>query len=111
MIITVTLNDCRCMDLKVLISVSISIAGFIFGIIWKVAEMSIKLGKMQQRLDNNEERDREERAHASVKFSELYNRMANHDALISGLANNVTTLSSTCSRIESKLDRLIEKKL
>ncbi len=99
------------MDVKVLVSISISIAGFIFGIIWKIVELSVKFGKIQQRIDNNEERDREERAHASVKFSELYNRTANHDALISGLANNVTTLSSTCSRIESKLDRLIEKKL
>ena len=99
------------MDIKALITFSITLAGFIFSMIYKDIELSGKFGKMQQRREQNEERDKEERAHASVKFSELYNRTANHDALISGLANNVNTLSSTCSRIESKLDRLIEKKL
>lgn len=99
------------MDIRAIITFSITLAGFIFSIIYKVVELSVKFGKLQQRVDQNEERDKEERNKTHAKFTELYNRTANHDALISGLANNVNTLSSTCSRIESKLDRLIEKKL
>lgn len=98
------------MSITAIVSVSITVAGFVGGIIVTVANLSVKYGKLTQKVAQNEERDKEEREHSSAKFSELYNRTAAHDSVIAALSNNVGSLSATCTRIESKLDRLIERK-
>lgn len=99
------------MNVYTAISLGLAIAGFIGGVIWKVADLSMKFGKMQETISANKERDAEEREKASQKFSELYNRMATNESSLSALQSNVTNLSATCSRIESKLDRLIEREV
>lgn len=45
-----------------LISVAITVAGFIVGIITSVAKLAIRFGKMEQRLETDEERAKDERA-------------------------------------------------
>lgn len=97
------------MSITVIISFGITVAGFIVSMITLVAKLSVNFGKLSNRLDQNESRDKEERAHTREKFAELYARISSHDSTLAGLKNNVLNLSSTCQRIESKLDRLIEK--
>lgn len=97
------------MNLVTAITLGISIAGFIGGIIIKIAGLSMKMGKLTQQVEQNEKRDDEERSHNSAKFSELYNRTADHSANIQALQVSISTLAETTNRIEAKLDRLIEK--
>ena len=91
------------------ITLGITIAGFIIGIIKTTSGISSDFGKMTQRLDNNEARDTEERAHASTKFAELYTRTAAHDATLAALTIKVDTIDTTTKKMDGKLDRLIEK--
>lgn len=91
------------------ITLGITIAGFIIGIIKTTSGISVDFGKMKQRLDNNEARDTEERAHASTKFSELYTRTSEHEAALSKLTTKVDNIDLTTQKMDAKLDRLIEK--
>lgn len=91
------------------VSIGISAAGFIIGIITTIAKLSTKFGKLESKVIFNEERDKEERGKASIKFSELYNRLGNNEGDIKELNSKVDTLTMTVSRIETKLDKLIER--
>ena len=62
-------------------------------------------------MESNENRDNEERTKASAKFSELYNRMSANESNVNALQTNVNNLMGTCNRIESKLDRIIEREV
>ena len=98
------------MNAIAIISISITISGFLIGIISSVSKLAGEYGKLKNQVETNERRDVEERNHTREKFSELYNRTASHDTSLAALSNNVNSLSATCSRIESKLDRMIEQR-
>ena len=106
---TIRQRDKDDMNIYTAISLGIAIAGFIGGIIVKVADLSSKYGRLQENVKNNEDRDTEERQKASGKFAELYNRMGANEASVNALQTNVNNLTATCNRIESKLDRIIER--
>ncbi len=91
------------------ISLGIAIAGFIGGIIVKVSDLSSKYGQLQEKVRANEKRDAEERQKSGSKFAELYNRMSNNESAVNALQTSVTNITATCNRIESKLDRIIER--
>jgi len=97
------------MNAIALITFSITIAGFVFTMITLVAKLSVNFGRLSNRLDQNETRDKEERSHTREKFADLYSKINLHESTLAGLKNNVSNLTSTCQRIEAKLDRLIEK--
>ena len=97
------------MNIYTAIGLGITIAGFIGGIITSVAKLAVKTGQIMEKLQTNEKRDDEERAKSSAKFSELYNRMAASESNARETQAKVDNLMGTCSRIESKLDRLIER--
>lgn len=97
------------MNVYTSISIAIAIAGFIAGIIAKVADLSAKYGRLTEKMETNEKRDDEERAKASVKFSELYNRISTNESNAKETKAIVNNLTNTCNRIESKLDRIIER--
>ena len=97
------------MNIYTSICLGITIAGFIGGIIAKVADLSTKYGKLTEKMETNEKRDEEERAKSSVKFSELYNRMSTTESNAKETQAKVDVLMGTCNRIESKLDRIIER--
>lgn len=97
------------MGIAAAITLGITIAGFAGGIIIKVSDLSIKFGKLTQTVEQSMERDREDRDQNNNRFNELYTRTNAHESSIAALTNSVTSLTSTCQRIESKLDRLIEK--
>lgn len=97
------------MSTTAIITFSITIAGFIFGILTTVAKLSVEYGRIKKELEENEERDKEERSHTREKFADLYSKINLHESALAGLKNNVSNLTSTCQRIEAKLDRLIEK--
>lgn len=99
------------MNIYTSICLGITIAGFIGGIIAKVADLSIKYGRLTEKMETNEKRDNEERAKSSAKFSELYNRMSANESNVNALQTNVNNLMGTCNRIESKLDRIIEREV
>lgn len=102
-------KDAEKMGLSGYITLGISISGFIGGIIMTVAKLSIRFGKIEERLTADELRDKEERDKASVKFSELYNRVATNESDVKELNAKVDSLNVTCVRIENKLDKLIER--
>lgn len=95
------------MRIEVAITLGISIAGFVFAVIGKIIALSVKFGKFEERMKLNEERDVEERAKASVKFSELYSRMSSNESDVNSLKTSMLNITATCNRIESKLDRLL----
>lgn len=97
------------MSTTAIITFSITVAGFIFGILTTVAKLSVEYGRIKKELEENEERDKEERSHTREKFADLYSKINLHESTLAGLKNNVSNLTSTCQRIEAKLDRLIEK--
>lgn len=97
------------MNATAVLGTAITVAGFIIGIITTVARLSMDYGKIKKEFEKNDERDKEDRAHTREKFSEIYGKLSVHDSSLSGLKNNVSNLTLTCERIESKLDRLIEK--
>lgn len=99
------------MNIYTAITLGITIAGFIGGIIGVVAKLALKTGRIMEQLQTNEKRDDEERAKNSAKFSELYNRMSANESNVNALQTNVNNLMGTCSRIESKLDRIIEREV
>ena len=96
------------MNVYTLISISIAIAGFIGGIITSVAKLAIKTGRLMERLEQNEKRDAEEREKIGVNFTELYGRMNAVECDVKAQGTSINNLVATCTRIESKLDRIIE---
>lgn len=104
------------MDVGAAISLGIGIAGFIAGILWKVVDLSVKFGKMQENVSRNGERDKEERekfdtkfANIDTRFHEIDNELKNQGSGIAGLTASLNTLSAMCARTEAKIDRLTER--
>jgi len=97
------------MNITTAITLGISIAGFVGGTLVKVADLSLKFGRLKEKVENNEKRDEEERGKSSQKFSELYNKTAGNTASIQALQVSITALTNTTNRIETKLDKLIAK--
>jgi len=96
------------MNVYTLISISIAIAGFIGGIITAVAKLAIKTGRLMERLENNEKRDSEERGKIDANITELYGRMNAAEGDVKAQGASINNLVATCTRIENKLDRIIE---
>jgi len=96
------------MSIAAIITLSIAIAGFIGGIITAVAKLAIKTGRLMERLEQNEKRDAEEREKIGVNFTELYGRMNAVECDVKAQGTSINNLVATCTRIESKLDRLVE---
>ena len=96
------------MNLYTSISLGIAIAGFIGGIIPAVAKLAIKTGRLMERLENNEKRDSEERVKIDANITELYGRMNAVECDVKAQGTSINNLVATCTRIESKLDRLVE---
>jgi hypothetical protein len=90
------------------ICLAITIAGFIGGIITAVAKLATKTGRLMERLEQNEKRDAEEREKIGVNFTELYGRMNAVECDVKAQGTSINNLVATCTRIESKLDRLVE---
>ena len=96
------------MNIYTSISLGIAIAGFIGGIITAVARLAINTGRLMERLESNEKRDTEEREKIGVNFTELYGRMNAVECDVKAQGTSINNLVATCTRIESKLDRIIE---
>ena len=96
------------MNVYTTIALGISIAGFIGGIITAVAKLAIKTGRLMERLENNEKRDSEERAKIDANITELYGRMNAAEGDVKAQGASINNLVATCTRIENKLDRIIE---
>jgi hypothetical protein len=96
------------MNVYTSICLAIAIAGFIGGIITAVAKLAIKTGRLMERLEQNEKRDTEEREKIGVNFTELYGRMNAVECDVKAQGTSINNLVATCTRIESKLDRLVE---
>lgn len=96
------------MNIYTSISLGIAIAGFIGGIITAVSKLAIKTGRLMEKLENNERRDTEERAKIDANITELYGRMNAAECDVKAQGTAINNLVATCTRIESKLDRIIE---
>ena len=96
------------MSIAAIITLSITIAGFIGGVVTALVKLGIKTGRLMERLESNEKRDSEEREKIAANFSELFGRMNSAECDIRSQATAIHNIEATCSRIESKLDRIIE---
>ena len=96
------------MSIAAIITLSITIAGFVGGIIAALVKLGAIVGRLMERLESNEKRDGEERAKIEANFSELYGRMNTAECEIKSQGTAIHNIEATCSRIESKLDRIIE---
>lgn len=98
------------MNLQTAITLGITIAGFVSGIVWKVADLSVKFGRITKQLEANEERDNEERRRNASKFTELYNSRNSQQETIMRLDTTMNNINGKLEKIDSKIDRLIERK-
>lgn len=96
------------MSIAAIITLSITIAGFIGGVVTALVKLGMKTGRLMERLEQNEKRDAEEREKIGVNFTELYGRMNAVECDVKAQGTNINNLVATCTRIESKLDRAIE---
>ena len=96
------------MGIYTTICLGITIAGFIGGMITAVAKLASKTGRLMERVEQNEKRDAEEREKIGVNFTELYGRMNAVECDVKAQGTSFNNLVATCTRIESKLDRLVE---
>jgi hypothetical protein len=96
------------MNVYTSISICITIAGFIGGVVTALVKLGMKTGRLMERLERNEKRDAEEREKIAANFSELFGRMNAAECDIRSQATAIHNIEATCSRIESKLDRIIE---
>ena len=90
------------------ISLAITIAGFIGGVVTALVKLGTKTGRLMERLEQNEKRDSEERAKIDANITELYGRMNAAEGDVKAQGTAIQNLVATCTRIESKLDRIIE---
>ena len=90
------------------ITLGITIAGFAGGIITAVAKLATKTGRLMEQSESNERRDKEEREKFEANFKELYGRMNQTECDVKAQGTAINNLVATCSRIETKLDRIIE---
>ena len=93
------------MSIGASITLGITIAGFIAGILWKVADLSGKFGKLTEQIQQNSARAAEDR----TKLEQIEQKVTTHESSIAALYSAVDSITKTCDRIESKLDRLIER--
>ena len=101
------------MNLTAAITIGISIAGLIGGIVIKVSSLSMKFGQTTQRLDANEERDMEERAKIREKFVKLYQKTNDHETRLSSVGVQLDLIKRSVeeerAEIREKLNGLSEK--
>lgn len=97
------------MNTYTIISLSIAIAGFIGGIITAVAKLATKTGRLMEQVESNEKRDAEERRATEANLKELFARMNATESEVKAQGASIQNLVATCNRIESKLDRIIER--
>lgn len=105
------------MDLVAIISICITVAGFLGGIVVTVSKLANKFGSLETRFEKNEERDIEERAKSSVKFGELYSLVHKNEAEqekiksdLKHIGEDVSDIKNSNIRLEDKIDRLLQGK-
>lgn len=97
------------MNISAIITISISLAGFIGGVVTALVKLGMKTGRLMEQLENNEKRDAEERAKIDANITELYGRMNAAECDVKAQGTAIQNLVATCTRIENKLDRIIER--
>lgn len=70
--------------------------------------MSKENGKLTERVDALDNRAREDRELNGRNFSELFSRTNAAEQNITALNSKVDNLTNICSKMDSKLDRIIE---
>ncbi|MBP5444062.1 MAG: hypothetical protein J6Y60_12570 [Treponema sp.] len=92
------------------ITLGITIATFILGIIYKLIDLSVKYGRFSRQMEDNERRDQEERDKAAKKFDELFNSRNNHETSLARLDTTIINIDAKLEKIDGKLDKLMEGK-
>ncbi len=93
------------MNMAAAITLGISIATFLLGIIYKLGDLSVRFGRMAKTIEANEERDAEERRKNAAKFTELYNGRNSHEAAITRLDTTMRSIETKLEKVDAKLDR------
>lgn len=104
------------MSTTAIISCAIAVAGFIISILGTMARLSVRFGKMEQRVAENESRDKEEREKTRVKFEGLYHDVNVHNTAIATLSTKIDSMAQTVvdtktevQHMNLKLDKMIER--
>lgn len=100
----------NCKELLRTLSVTIGVITGLLAILGYVVKISMDYQKLKTKVEQNEERDKEERESNNRKFTELYNsRNQTNEALIE-LTTTVklmtTTLNQQFDRLDKKIDEL-----
>ncbi len=93
------------MNMAAAITLGISIATFLLGIIYKLGDLSVRFGRMAKTIEANEERDAEERRKNAAKFTELWNGRNSHEAAITRLDTTMRSIETKLEKVDAKLDR------
>ncbi len=96
------------MNVPAMITLGITIASFMLGIIYKLIDLSVRFGRFSRQLEENERRDLEEREKSARKFEELFRDRNRHDSSLARLEESIRGITSSLAKIDSKLDRIME---
>lgn len=91
------------------LAASISIATFLLGIMYKLVDISVKFGRFANTLEENENRDDEERRKNAAKFTELFNSRNRHESTLIRLDTTVVNMSTKLDRMDIKLDKIMDR--
>ena len=94
------------MGIPAAITLSITIATFLLGIIYKIISLSVNIGKLTKTVEANEQRDVEERKANAEKFAELYNYRNKHESQITKLDTTINNININLEKVDGKLDRI-----
>ena len=89
------------------ITLRITIATFVLGIIYKLIDLSVKYGRFARQMEDNEKRDMEEREKSAKKFDELFNSRNSHENSLTRLDTRFSNIDEKLEKIDMKLDKLI----
>ena len=90
------------------ITLGITIATFVLGIIYKLIDLSVKFGRFSRQMEDNEKRDTEEREKSAKKFDELFSSRNSHETSLARLDTTISNIDAKLEKIDIKLDKLIE---
>ena len=89
------------------ISIGIALGSFIITTLAMLIKLGVTVGKLMQRLDENETRDKEEREKAAKKFDELYSDRNKHAQVLVRLDATMSNIDAKLEKMDGKLDRLM----
>lgn len=91
-------------DMKTAVTLGLALAGALGTLIGFVITLAVNAGRLAQRIDQIEARNKEDRDHDREKFTDLYNFRSEMQKITATISTALDTLIKKMDRVEEKLD-------